>query len=105
MKTAAERLGVTLDTAARAFRDLQAKGFIVVTKPARLGVDGKASSPELEITELALPHNDRPRKLYLEWRDGADFTVITAVAHNPRGANGRKQKPVTKIVMMPSRKP
>ena len=32
VRQAAERMGVSRDTAAKAFRDLQAKGFIVVTK-------------------------------------------------------------------------
>jgi hypothetical protein len=101
---AAERLGVRPDTAARAFHDLQAKGFLVVTEPARLGVGGEASSPKYEITELPLPHADKAegRKLYRDWRQGCDFAVQKAVAHNPKGIN-RKQKPIPKIVMVPSR--
>ena len=40
MRQAAERMGVARDTAAKALRDLQAKGFIVVKKGASLGVEG-----------------------------------------------------------------
>jgi hypothetical protein len=91
---AAQRIGVKPDTAARAFHDLQAKGFIVVTDPARLGVGGAAAAPKLEITEIALPHGDKPdgRKLYRQWREGEDFPVVKAQAHNPRGIN-RKTEP------------
>ncbi|MFT3972002.1 MAG: hypothetical protein QM699_00550 [Amaricoccus sp.] len=91
VREAAERLGVQLDTAARAFHDLQAKGFLVLTEHAVLGIEGAAKSPAYELTELALPHGDKPdgRKLYRDWRPAADFPVHKARAHNPRGANGK----------------
>lgn len=97
---AAKRLGVQPDTAARAFHDLQAKGFLVVTEAARLGIGGEASSPKFEITELALPHaaGSEGRKLYRQWRQDADFPIHKARAHNPKGVNG-KQNPILKIVM------
>src|SRR4051794_12011637 len=50
VKQAAARLGVRPDTAARAFHDLQAKGFIVVTRIAQLGIDGAARPFEFELT-------------------------------------------------------
>jgi hypothetical protein len=101
--TAAQRLGVRPDTAARAFHDLQAKGFLVVAEPARLGIGGKASSPKFQLTELPMPHAEKPEglKLYREWREGADFEVQKARAHNPKGVNG-KQNPIPKIVMVSS---
>ena len=37
VRCAAQRLGCNKDTAAKAFHDLQAKGFIHVTRAARLG--------------------------------------------------------------------
>lgn len=91
---AAARLGVRPDTAARAFHDLQAKGFIVVTVPAVLGVGGRAAPARYEITEIGLPYGDTPegRKLYRQWREGADFPVEKAQPHNPTGIN-RKTKP------------
>lgn len=93
VRQAAERLGVNPKTAARAFHDLQAKGFIVVTEHARLGIEGAACSPAFEITELKLPATEKHqdgRKLYRDWRTGRDFPVHQTSANNPRGVNGRK---------------
>ncbi len=97
IRQAAESMGVVPDTAANAFHDLQAKGFIVVTKPARLGVGGEAKAPAYEITELRLPCSDKPdgRKLYQKWRRGHDFEIKKSMANNPKGRNG-KTKPCPK---------
>lgn len=105
VSTAARCLGVKPDTAARAFHDLQAKGFLVMTKPACLGIGGAAAPPWFELTEIALPHAERPegRKLYREWREGRDFLVSKAQPHNPRGING-KQNPIPKSGMASSQK-
>ena len=94
VRQAAANLGVNIKTAARGFHDLQAKGFIYVTEPARLGVGGEAKSPSFELTEIALPQSDQysGRRLYRDWREGADFPVHKAALHNPRGING-KTKP------------
>lgn len=91
VRQAAERLGVEKKAAARGFHDLQAKGFIVLTEHARLGVSGAATAPAFEITELGLPHGDKAggRKLYRQWQSGADFPVHKAVANNPAGRNGK----------------
>ena len=99
VRQAADRLGVSINTAARAFHDLQAKGFIVVTEHARLGVKGQATCPAFELTEIALPHSDKRdgRKLYKDWTEGADCPVHKAIVHNPLGRKGRK-KPVIKLV-------
>jgi len=98
VRQAAERMGVGVNTAARAFHDLQAKGFLVVKRHAQLGVRGQATSPEFELTEIPLPGDrTRPRQLYADWREGGDFPVQKAAVHNPRGANG-KQNPVIKLV-------
>jgi DNA-binding transcriptional MocR family regulator len=93
-RQAARKLGVTISTAARAFHELQAKGFLAVTRAAQLGIGGDASAPFYEITELALPGAERgnPRKLYLEWKEGCDFPVLKTLANNPKGNNG-KTKP------------
>lgn len=104
VKQAAERIGVWPDAAARAFHDLQAKGFIVVTEMARLGTSGEASGPAYELTELGTPHGaPEGRKLYRGWSEGNDFPVIKAKANNPKGLR-RKQDPIMNIVMLPSRK-
>ncbi len=94
VRQAAELLGINMKTAARGFHDLQAKGFLYVTEPARLGVGGDAKSPSFELTEIELPQAEKNggRKLYKEWREGADFSIHKAAMHNPRGTNG-KTKP------------
>lgn len=91
VRQAADKLGVSLDTASRAFHDLQAKGFIVVTEIGHPGVHGSASGHRYEITELPLPpeKGTAGRRLYLGWKKNADFEVIKAKAHNPTGRNGR----------------
>ena len=98
VRQAAEVMGVSVNTAARAFHDLQAKGFLVVKRHAHLGVKGQATSPEFELTEIALPgEGSRPRKLYADWKPGGDFPVQKAAVHNPRGLSG-KQNPVIELV-------
>lgn len=97
VRQAAERLGVGVNTAARAFHELQAKGFIVVRQAAELGVKGQATCPAFEITELAMPGSHEGRKLFRDWKEGADYPVQKAVIHNPRGTQ-KKQNPVIKLV-------
>ncbi|KZX94486.1 MULTISPECIES: helix-turn-helix domain-containing protein [unclassified Sulfitobacter] len=100
VRQAAERMGVNVKTAARAFHDLQAKGFVVVVEPARLGLGGEAKSPAFELTEISLPHSDRSagRRLYVDWKPGADFNVQKGAVHNPRGGNPRKTAQLMKLV-------
>ncbi|WP_109367377.1 hypothetical protein [Ochrobactrum soli] len=93
VRQAAAKLGVTPDTASRAFHDLQAKGFIVLTELPCLGVEGAAKSPAYEITELKMPGTvGDGSKLYREWREGNDFPVSLTASNNPHGSNGRKLK-------------
>lgn len=82
VRQAAECMGVSNDTAAKAFHELQAKGFIVVIKPASLGVHGKGKCPEYEITEIAKPPNRDGRFLFRAWKPDSDFSVIKANASN-----------------------
>lgn len=93
VRDAAARLGVGKDKAARAFQELQAKGFLVITEPACLGFSGSAKGPSFEVTEIAMPGRTEGRKLFRDWRSGADFPVVVASPNNPSGANG-KQDPV-----------
>ena len=100
VRQAAERLGIGVNRAARGFQDLQAKGFIVVTERACLGIRGMARSPAYELTELAMPNSGQPegRKLYRDWKPGHDFAVKKHGANNPDGCNGKKLNPVIKTV-------
>jgi len=87
-RQAADRLGVSLQTISKAFQDLQAKGFIVVTEIGHPGVHGYARCHRYELTEIALPHQREGRHLYRQWKVGHDFDVVKARAHNPTGFNG-----------------
>lgn len=91
VRDAAERLGCARNTAARAFHDLQAKGFICITEGACLGVGGEGKSPSYEITELAMPGAVAGRKLYNNWSSGNDYPVTKAQIANQSG-NNRKAK-------------
>ncbi|NNU80408.1 hypothetical protein HMH01_08135 [Halovulum dunhuangense] len=99
LRQAAERLGVVEETAGKAFHDLQAKGFIVLTRMAHLGVEGMGKSSEFELTELKMPNSEKPdgRKLYRNWRPGNDFPVIKMPARNPFGRGGKTKNPSKKI--------
>ncbi len=52
-REAAEALGVTRNTVSGYFTELAETGFIVETKPAQLGVEGKGRSAEWRLTHLA----------------------------------------------------
>ena len=84
VRQAAERMGVARDTAAKAFRDLQAKGFIVVKKGASLGVVGHGKCPEYEITSIDTLH-EKASKLYLEWSGDKEFPIFLHPVKNPSG--------------------
>jgi DNA-binding transcriptional MocR family regulator len=93
VRDAATKLGVSKDTAAGAFRELQAKGFIVMTEHATLGASGEAKSPAFAITELAMPHGDGPegQKLFKAWQPGSDFPVHKTSSNNPSGRNQKTE--------------
>ena len=86
VRQAAERMGVSRDTAAKAFRDLQAKGFIVVTKGGSLGVTGHGKCPEYEITSIEMPHKEKSNH-FLRWTLGNDFDIFVHPVKNPAGQN------------------
>lgn len=97
VRDAAALLGVGRDTVSRAFLDLQAKGFIVVTEIAVLGIDGHGRCSAFELTEVPLKGVKGPgRMLFKNCEKGEDFPVSKAAAHNPSGRNSKKQNPVTK---------
>jgi hypothetical protein len=66
------------DSFGRWFRELQHYGFIVMTEPGCLGVDGKGKSPHWRLTEAEWPGGRNgntwmlPTKDYLKW-DGTKF--------------------------------
>lgn len=98
VRQAAQKMGVSTNTAAAAFHDLQAKGFIVVREKAVLGLEGHAKSPAYELTDFPMPGivPQVGRKLFREWREGKDFEVVTHTANNPTGLNGKSRNPSQK---------
>jgi hypothetical protein len=95
-RQAAKAMGVGINAAASAFHSLQEKGFIAVTEPGALGLDGVAKGPAFEITEIALPKAREGRRLYQTWAVGRDFPIHQTKTNNPEGRNG-KQNPVIKM--------
>jgi hypothetical protein len=93
VRQASKCMGCNPDTAARAFRDLQEKGFLHVTEAARLGLTGDAKGSTYELTELPLPNSDNHsgRRLYLKWVKGSDFPVAYVAMSS--GGNPKKTKP------------
>lgn len=76
-RQAAKRVGIGINAAMRAFHELQAKGFIVVTEMGALGVAGVARGPSYELTELPLAGADvrTAKHLYRDWQPGRDFEI------------------------------
>ena len=99
IRQAAEKMNLARNTIAQAFHELQGKGFIVVTETACLGIRGAAKAPAYEMTDLPLPTAEPyvGRKLYLQWREGNDFTVIRHKPNNPAGFNGESKTPSQKL--------
>ncbi|MCF1710274.1 hypothetical protein L0V05_15785 [Tabrizicola sp. J26] len=95
VRQAAEAMGVTANTAANGFRELQAKGFLVLTEQATLGIEGHARTASYEITELAMPGATVGRKLFMGWSRDHEFQVQRSPANNPTGRR-RKTEPCLK---------
>ncbi|MGB3455981.1 MAG: hypothetical protein WBA35_06435 [Litorimonas sp.] len=80
-------MGIAHNTAAKAFQQLQAKGFIIQTQGACLGTEGMGKAPAYELTEEPPAGEDGPGKQWFRsWQKGADFPVrkSAAPAHKPR---------------------
>ncbi len=60
------------------------KGFIVVTGPSYLGVEGKAKYYFYEITELPMPGKKNGKHLYASWTLGNDYPIIEPINSKPR---------------------
>ena len=88
VRQAAKKMGVSKDTAARAFCNLQAKGFIKVKKGGSLGISGSAKCPEYEITGITLPENGiKANNNFKEWTEGKDFEIFRHPVKNDKGKN------------------
>jgi hypothetical protein len=70
-RTAAEETGLNRKTVARAFHELVHYGFIVMTEPGCLGVNGRGKAPHWRLTELGYV-GDPPTRDFQRW-NGAVF--------------------------------
>ncbi len=76
VRQAAECIGCAHDTAAKAFHDLQRKGFIIQTEAACLGTEGMGKAPAYELTEIVPAGQSGPGKQWFKnWNEGAEFPV------------------------------
>jgi hypothetical protein len=66
-RTAAEEVGVSINTVMRGFRELEHHGFIVKMSDGGLGVDGKGRAPRWRLTELGFMH-EPPTKEFMQWK-------------------------------------
>jgi hypothetical protein len=94
---------------ARWYRELQYYGFIVMTAPGCLGLDGKGKAPRWRLTELSYM-SDLPTKDFLRWRRvkfcdqknqnpgreipstlaGKSHPPLTGKSHPPEAESGRE---------------
>jgi hypothetical protein len=78
----AEEMGFNDKTIARSLRELQHYGFIVMTEPGCLGVNGRGKAPHWRLTELGYM-TDPPTKDFLKW-DGEMFHEQKSPAYYKR---------------------
>lgn len=97
VRQAATFLGCCTTTANKAFHELRAKGFLVVTTGAKLGSDGLATGHCYELTEIPMPMVKNARYLFKSWIPESDFSVTKARANNPNGRNRKYTNPTISI--------
>lgn len=85
VREAGEDLNVNKNTIAKAFHDLQGKGFLVPVQIGHLGMTGEGRATIWTMTEHTVD------RLFLKWTPGADFPVIKGKVNRPEN-----QKPVPK---------
>ena len=95
VRDAAEALGSNKDSVAKWFRELQHYGFIVMTSPGCLGIDGMGKAPSWRLTELGTrTPNEPPTRDFVEW-DGTVFVdtfLDPTTRTRPRKTKTRPQK-------------
>lgn len=74
----------------RAFRELQAHGFIVATQIGHLGVEGQGKATTWRLTEIAAP-GIKPTKEFLAWKPGCSFPV--AAGNKPAAEKPAARRP------------
>jgi hypothetical protein len=91
VRDAADRLNCTRDYAAKAFHDLQRKGFIRAREIGRLGVEGEGRATQWLLTEIGTAADPKPEKAFLRWQPGHDFEVVKG--RPPRHKNKTLSRP------------
>jgi hypothetical protein len=66
-RKAADEIGSKTEQVTRWFRELQHFGFIVMTEPGYLGVDGEGQAPRWRLTEIGYM-KDPPTRDFLHWK-------------------------------------
>jgi hypothetical protein len=102
LRVAAVELGSHRDQIARWYRELQHYGFIVMTSPGYLGVEGRGKAPHWRLTEQGYI-GEPPTRDFLRW-NGTPFGPVKkqnpgpesrdTVARNPGPVLGRNPGPV-----------
>jgi hypothetical protein len=72
-REAVKALGFTRPTIATGYLQLQHYGFVVMTSPGCLGVEGKGKAPHWRLTELEM-NGEPPTRDFAKW-DGRRFRV------------------------------
>lgn len=101
VRQAAEAMGCAINTAMRAFQDLQAKGFIIQTQGACLGTEGMGKAPAYELTEIPAKGVQGPGKqLYANWSKGHDFPVkMASTPARPKAKPRRNFEDSTVVIL------
>jgi DNA-binding transcriptional MocR family regulator len=81
-REAAEELGLTRPTVAKCFRELEHFGFIVMTSPGCLGVEGRGRAPHWRLTELETA-DEPPTMDFTRW-NGIKFQPQQRSRARPR---------------------
>lgn len=89
-RVGAEETGFDAKTVARCLRELRHYGFIVMTKPHALGVEGKGVATHWRLTELGYMH-DPPTRDFIKW-DGELFHEQKSPAYYKR-----RERSLTKL--------
>jgi hypothetical protein len=102
-RDAGAEMGAHRDSIGRWYRELQHYGFIVMTRPGSLGVDGKGLAPHWRLTELEAANGNTwmlPTKDYLRW-SGSMFQDDRGAVRRAK----RKQNPGPQSRARVARKP
>lgn len=75
VREAAEYLGCDKNRAARAFHELQAKGFIIPKQVGALGANGYGNASVWRVTEVGTTESRTATAEFMKWQPGQDFPV------------------------------